>query len=143
MAELAFRGTNLRRADKSVWFWIVHGWIDEQVEVEGEDQRVAERHGLDQNPRWKVRRPVELRGRLKAGTLAGKLALEQEILALFDVTVRGSLVVADGYRGVTTSATLSSVLPLSVSGADPFIGTHRIYTVTMESVAVPPEWVIA
>lgn len=145
MAELAFKGTNLRRADKSVWFWIVHGWLDEQVEVEGEDAEVSLRHGLDPNPRWKRRRPVELRGRLKAGTPAGMLTLQQEILTLFDPTVRGALVVADQYKGLGSgqTATLSSVLPLAVTGADPYIGTHRLYTVTMESIAVPPEWVIA
>lgn len=145
MAELTFKGSNLRRADKSVWFWIAHGWIDEAVEVRGEDRIVALRHGQLGGPRWKSKRKPELRGRLKAATSAGMLTLQQELLTIFDPTVRGALVVGDGYKGLAAlqTATLSDCLPLSVIGADVHTGFHRLYTVTMESIAVPPEWVIA
>lgn len=145
MAELAFKGVDLRRADGSVWFWLVHGWVDELATVEGEDREVALRHGMDPHPRLKRRRKIELRGALKAATWAGMLALQQEMLTTFDPTARGSLVVADEYKGLGAgvTASLTSVLPIALTPAADQTEFHRLYTATMESIAVPPEWSFA
>lgn len=144
MADLTFKGSNLRRTDGSVWFHLVHGWLDEIAEVEGEDRTVALRHGLDGNPRWKRRRKVEMRGLVKAATWNAMMTLQNEVRGIFDPTVRGSLVVADQYKGLAAAqtATLTNCLPLSLTGAEAQTEFNRIYTVTFESIAIPPEWVI-
>lgn len=145
MAELAFKANDLRRADASFKFWLVHGWVDELAETEGEDRPVSLRHGLRNMPRWKRFRKVELRGLVEAATWGDMLALQQELLTIFDPTVRGSLVVADQYKGLAAgqTATLTSVLPLSCTGAEAQTEFNRLYTVTLRSTAVPPEWVFA
>lgn len=149
MAELAFFKTpttsDLRRADDSMHFWLVHGWVDEPATVRGEDGTIALAHGVKPNPRWKKVRKVTLRGRLKAASLSAMLALQQELLTIFDLTERGSLIVGDEYKGLATgqTATLAGVLPISCNADDSQTEYHRLYTVTLESGANPPEWEFA
>lgn len=145
MAKLAFKAVDLRRTDGSVHFWIVHGWVDELATVDGEDREVALRHGLDPNPRLKRIRKVELRGHLEAATWPDMLALQQEMLTTFDPTARGSLVVGDEYKGLAAgqTATLADVWPLALTPASSQTEFSRDYTLTMVSIAVPPEWEFA
>lgn len=143
---LTWKGTNLRRSDKSVWAWIVRGWLDEPAIVVGEDDRGTAAEGRERGGRTKDRRPVILQVQLKAATAEAMLALQVELAALWDSDdVGGNLVALNGYRGLATgqTATLASTQVVNVIPSASLTETQRQYSVELESIASPPDWQLA
>lgn len=144
MAELSYRATDVRRADGSFYLWIARGWVDEPADVRGADGVVALKAGRRVNPRYKDRRVVELRGQLKAATAAAMFTLANELRTLFDPTITGALVAGDLYRGLGAGQTATlQARTINVVPGDRTTGFHRLYTIELECVASPPEWVVA
>ena len=145
MAELTFRGVDLRRADKSVWFWIERGWFDDIPTVRGVDTTVPGRAGRTRRNRKADTRPLLLNGRLKAATAADFLALVQEMAAIWDPTLNpGSLVAGDQYRGLASGQTATiSARTVNIAPDPAQTPFHRKYSWQLESIANPPAWVLA
>jgi 1-aminocyclopropane-1-carboxylate deaminase/D-cysteine desulfhydrase-like pyridoxal-dependent ACC family enzyme len=146
VAELTVLGSDWRRADHSVWAFIVSGWIGEPATVRAKDSVIERTAGRRYRQRVKDIRVVPLTLTLKAATQAGILALQLEIADVLDGTAAlGAVVVADGYRGLAAgqTATLSSCYVENAIIKERVIETRVVYSVQIVSIANPPEWVLA
>lgn len=151
MAELAADGHDLRRVNGSVYFWIVNGWLDTSAEVRGQDSVVPGLEGRVVRNRQKDRRVVEIRGQIDGshvtptGADAAFLALLQELQPLlFDRSADPwPLVAADGYKGLGVGETATiSVRTINIVPDATQLSWRRIYSIELECVASPPDWVI-
>lgn len=152
MAELTANSVNLRRADGSMWWWIERGWRDDPAIAEGSDDIIAQAEGRVPRGRKRRFRRVDLRGQLK-GLGATPTAVDAAFLALVEeiddsllstVADPWPLVLGDQYRGLAAGQTATlNVRTINVLPSPGPLSYRRIYTVTVESVDSPPEWVIA
>lgn len=150
MAEFTANGIDLRRADGSVWSWIRRGWVDEPAEHRGTDQAPPGRPGRFRpaglTTRIADRRVVQVQTVVKATTAAGFLALVQSLKAnVWNPALDPyAVVLGDGYRGLgagqTATLTAQFVNVIPVAQQTEF---WREYSWELESIANPPEWVIA
>ena len=146
MAELTGDGHDLRRPDRSVWFWIQRGWFDDPAEVDGENDIIAEAEGEVVRGRKRRRRKLELRGQIEAATDADFLALILELEPfLFNLAADPwPLVAADQYRGLASGQTATiNVRSVNVAPSDSQLTFRRGYSVGLLSVDSAPEWVLA
>lgn len=146
MAELAANGHDLRRADRSVYWWIVRGWLDDSAEVRGEDDIIPSAEGRLTRPRLGDSRRLEIRGQIAGATDAEFLTLVQELAPmLFDRSADPwPLVAADGYRGLASGKTATiNVRTVNITPDPGLLSYRRIYAVELESVDSPPEWVLS
>ena len=144
MAELVFRSVNIRRTNRSIYFWIADGWIDAIPAVRGVDTVVPGRHGRTERNRMKDYRRVVLNGSIKAATTAAFYALLQEMDDIIDPSLApADLVVADGYKGLGGGVTATLVArTLNFIGEEQETELHRLYTWELECTENPPEWTI-
>jgi hypothetical protein len=146
MSELTGDAINLRRADRSVYFWIARGWRDDPALVDGTDDTIGQAEGRVVTGRKRRVRRVDLRGQVKGATDAAFLALVIELEPIFfNMAVDPwPIVIGDGYRGLAPGQTATiNVRTVNVMPGDSTLSHIRFYTVTLESVDSPPEWTIA
>lgn len=144
MTELEFDSVDLRRADRSMRFYIANGWLDEPPDVRGVDTTVPGRSGRTRRNRVRDVRTVVLNGLLEAQTWEGLLSMELELASVWDPTADPAYLVVTGpYLGLEDGET-ATLLCVTVNVApgevtSPFM---RKYSWQLESIDSPPDWVI-
>lgn len=155
MGRLTFRGTDLQRDDRAIWFDLDDGFLA-LPSVRGEDLPIPGRPGRLVLSRIADRLVVPLTGWIlgfgvEPGDLRPTYAESEAILVgLFPLDLDpGDLVASNGYAGLETdeTATISvRTLNLVMAKMQPVpaapAGFFRRISVELECVANPPAWAI-
>ena len=141
LVSLTYEGTDLRRSDLSVHLDVVSG-LNDGLTVRGEDTTIPGMDGRVARNRKKDTRTVLLAGFLQGigsgedGRLAAYQNLRDEMEALFDLTLVGTLVgqAADGtWREIDARPELIVWDPAPVNG---------VGTISVTFISVEPDWQI-
>lgn len=156
MPRLVLDGLELQDHASGIWFDVVRGGLDDLAEWVGEDDEVLEASGREPGEWMPDVRPLVLFGHIwgvGATRAASRAAYRAKVDALMHRTtgkMRPSnlltLVAHPPNEGLSSgqTATLSSLRPVGHKNG-PIAGWEgaRSFELILESIASPPEWVIA
>lgn len=146
MAELTYRGTELRRTDGGLYFWITDGF-DDEADVRGDDWIAPERAGRVEGNRVKDRRLIELQGYV-IGVGANEAAMRtayrarvDDLHAIFDPTAApGALVVHSPVMGLASGTKSINARYLNSVWSYGVVTLHAKVSVQLECIDSPPDW---
>lgn len=143
MAELTYDGTELRRSDKSVRFYITTGWVDVPADIRGTDTIVPGLSGRTRRPKVRDTRTVILSGMIMHAEPSGLLAIQEELGDLWRADAApANLVVTGPYLGLDPGETATLLCAtVNVAVADSELAFMRRYSWELVSLDTPPEWV--
>jgi hypothetical protein len=152
MSRLVLGGLELQDVAAGIWFDVIEGGLDDLPTFEGEDDVVVGASGREPGTWIKGIRPLSLFGHVwgvgasAAARRAAYRAKVDALMAKMDGTALVALVAHPPNEGLATgeTATLSSLRALG-SKPGPIRGWDgaRAFELKYESIASPPDWVIA
>jgi hypothetical protein len=152
MAGLVLDGLELQDEAAGIWFDVVAGDLDTIAEYEGEDDKVVDAAGREPGEWIADIRPLKLFGHVwgvgltRAARQAAYRAKVDALIAKIHTPTLVDLVAHPPNLGIASgeTATLSDLRPLGITPGPPrgWEGA-RSFDVMLESIASPPEWVIA
>lgn len=151
MAGLVLDGLELQDEANGYWFDIISGGIDDIAEYVGEDDEVMGATGLDPGEWIRGTRPLRIHGlvfgdgaTLELTQISYRSRMDA-LLALMQTADLHPLIVHPPNFGLTggTTATLSNLRPLRITGEPALLEVKREVTLELVSINSPPEWVVA
>lgn len=146
MAELTYRGTELRRSDGGLYFWIAQGF-DDEAQVRGEDDIIPGLAGRTARNRVKDRRMIELQGYVigvgadEAAMRAAYRARVDDLHTIFDPTLSpGALVVYSPVMGLASGSKSINARFLNSTWSYGKVTLYAKVSAMLECISSPPDW---
>ena len=140
MADLTFRGTDIRKSDKTIFFDLVRGYSEPAL-VRGVDLVIPGDEGREVRNRVKDSRVIELQGYVKGSTAAAWRVSTDALMALLVMNqAAGALVLTTPYLGIASGTKTLNARCINLVGGQIYGQVFQTWSIELECVDSPPDW---